>query len=461
MDCASTNGGAAIAGYVVTPYTSGVAQTPRTFASAQLSQVITGLTNNVQYTFTVAAKNGIGTGLASAPMTPITVGAAKVPGAPTGLTVVPGNGQVALRWTAPADSGSATISRYVVTPSVGGVAKPARTYNTATTQVVTGLANTTAYRFTVRAGNAAGNSLPTAATPAVIVGTPTVPLSVSGVGAPGRITVSWGTPASTNGSEITGYVITPCLGTVPQPQVVTGVVNSRAITGLVHTKTYTFKVAAKNARGTGPQSTASPGVNPNATPVARADSYTTNEDTGLDVAAPGLLANDSDADHDPLEIELVAFPGGGLDLHPDGSFSYEPSINQDADDFFTYRVGDGITWSAPVLVKIDVIAVNDPPEVEGEQYETDFNTVLDVGSPGVLANDFDPVEFDGVVASGPTGGPFHGTVVLRSNGSFTYTPNPGYSGFDSFTYLVSDSQPGGTATAEITVLDPPCEGDEC
>lgn len=104
-------------------------------------------------------------------------------------------------------------------------------------------------------------------------------------------------------------------------------------------------------------------------------------------------------------------------------------------------------------------SATDPPEVEGEQYETEFETTLDVGSPGVLANDFDPVEFDGVSASGPTSGPLHGTVVLRSNGSFTYTPDPGYFGFDFFSYVVSDSQPGGTATAEITVLEPPCE--EC
>ncbi|MDQ1534177.1 MAG: Cadherin-like domain, partial [Actinomycetota bacterium] len=51
-------------------------------------------------------------------------------------------------------------------------------------------------------------------------------------------------------------------------------------------------------------------------------------------------------------------------------------------------------------------------------------------------------------------------VVLRSDGSFTYTPDAGYSGFDSFSYLVSDSQPGGTASAEITVGDPPTQGEK-
>jgi hypothetical protein len=154
----------------------------------------------------------------------------------------------------------------------------------------------------------------------------------------------------------------------------------------------------------------------------------------------------------------VTYPGGFVDLRSDGSFSYEPYMNSDFDDFFTYRVGDGLAWSAPVRVSIDVIAVNDPPNVEGEQYETPYETTLDVSAPGVLANDFDPIEFDGLTASGPLSGPAHGTVVLRSDGSFTYTPDPGYSGFDGFSYLVSDSQPGGIGSVEITVGDPPVGG---
>jgi hypothetical protein len=106
-------------------------------------------------------------------------------------------------------------------------------------------------------------------------------------------------------------------------------------------------------------------------------------------------------------------------------------------------------------VDIDIRAVNDPPIVESEQYETAYETVLEVPAPGVLANDYDPIEFDGVSASGPIAGPYNGTVVLNSNGSFTYTPNPGFFGGDTFTYQVSDSQPGGTASADIWVTEPP------
>jgi hypothetical protein len=452
------DGGAAISGYVVTLYKSGVAQAARVFTSTKLFQRITGLTNNAKYTFTVVASNANGTGLSSAAMTAITVGSRKPPTAPTAPATVPGNGQVVLTWAAPSDNGSASVTRYIVTPYLGGGAGPARTYDAGTRQVVTALMNGSTYRFTVIAGNAAGNSPPSAMSRPVTAGTPTAPRSVSAIPGSGSATVAWSAPVSDNGQAITGYLITPYVGTIAQAPVVSEVTTSEVVTGLAHSKTYSFTVAAMNSNGVGPQSTASNALRPNTVPVATADGYTTNEDTTLEIAAPGLLANDTDGDNDALQIELVRPPGGSVDIRADGSFTYEPYINSDGDDSFTYRVGDGLAWSAPVLVSIDVIAVNDPPIVEGEQYETPYETTLDVSAPGVLANDYDPIEFDGLIVSGPIAPPAHGTVVLRSDGSFTYTPDPGYSGFDGFAYLVSDSQPGGIGNVEITVGDPPVDG---
>ena len=43
-------------------------------------------------------------------------------------------------------------------------------------------------------------------------------------------------------------------------------------------------------------------------PVAANDSYSTNEDTTLTVTAPGVLANDTDADGDPLTAVQVSGP---------------------------------------------------------------------------------------------------------------------------------------------------------
>jgi hypothetical protein len=188
-------------------------------------------------------------------------------------------------------------------------------------------------------------------------------------------------------------------------------------------------------------------------PIAVGDVYSFAPPGPLSVAAPGVLANDSWTGNAVVTVKWRP-RHGRVHLAMDGSFTYTPQQGFVGTDSVTYRIGDGTAWSAPVLVSIDVVAVNDPPFVEGEQYETAYETTLDVVAPGVLANDFDPIEFDGLSASGPIQGPAHGTVVLRSNGSFTYTPDAGYSGIDGFGYLVSDSQPGGTATVEITVGEP-------
>src|SRR5207237_6446740 len=59
----------------------------------------------------------------------------------------------------------------------------------------------------------------------------------------------------------------------------------------------------------------------NDAPVATNDTYGTNEDTLLAIAAPGVLANDADVDSATLTAALVAGPGHGtLTLNPNGSF---------------------------------------------------------------------------------------------------------------------------------------------
>src|SRR5207253_1867201 len=58
-------------------------------------------------------------------------------------------------------------------------------------------------------------------------------------------------------------------------------------------------------------------------PVANPDSYTATEDTTLTIAAPGVLANDTDVEGDALTAHVATSPAhGSLTLNPDGSFSY-------------------------------------------------------------------------------------------------------------------------------------------
>ena len=191
----------------------------------------------------------------------------------------------------------------------------------------------------------------------------------------------------------------------------------------------------------------------NTAPVAVADAYDVLEDRTLAVALPGLLGNDIDADGDPLRVEVVDWPAeGSLDVAEDGSFTFQTDVNQDNNAFFTYRVTDDFTWSEPVTVFIDVIAVNDPPIAENDDYWMLHDEVLEVGAPGVLGNDHDDVEFDNPIVWALESAPEHGTLTLREDGSFTYEPDAGYSGGDSFVYRVGDTGgPGGTASVWIGI----------
>ncbi|HKY90848.1 MAG TPA: Ig-like domain-containing protein [Nevskiaceae bacterium] len=192
-------------------------------------------------------------------------------------------------------------------------------------------------------------------------------------------------------------------------------------------------------------------VTSNQAPVAGEDTFQLDEDTPITVVAPGVLANDSDPDGDRVRVVLGEAQLEGLDLRADGSFDFWPPQDVDGDQYFTYRVTDGITTSAPQSVRLDIQAINDPPSAEGEQYEVEQGGVLVVPAPGVLANDADTVEFDGVQAVGPLTGPFHGRLTLNPDGSFRYRPKAGYRGPDQFTYQAWDSQAGGVAGVEIVV----------
>jgi CSLREA domain-containing protein len=92
-------------------------------------------------------------------------------------------------------------------------------------------------------------------------------------------------------------------------------------------------------------------------PVVAGEAYTINQDTPLNVAAPGLLANDSDVDGDPLQA--VSYSGGAtahgtLSGSANGSFTYTPHAGYAGTDSFTYRVTDGAATSAPVTVHITI-----------------------------------------------------------------------------------------------------------
>ena len=170
------------------------------------------------------------------------------------------------------------------------------------------------------------------------------------------------------------------------------------------------------------------------------------------MVAPGVLANDTDVDGDPLTAVKVSDPAHGtLALAADGSFIYTPAADYSGADSFTYKANDGLADSNVATVSLTVTAVNDAPVAVADSYGTAEDTALTVTALlGVLANDTD-VDGDPLTAV-KVSDPAHGTLTLNSDGSFTYTPAADYSGADSFTYKASDgAADSNVATVCLTV----------
>src|SRR5690242_11213445 len=105
----------------------------------------------------------------------------------------------------------------------------------------------------------------------------------------------------------------------------------------------------------------------NRAPVANNDSYTVEPNTPTSRLAPGILANDTDADGNPLSAVLLTTVGHGtLHLDPSGSFTYTPTTGFTGTDSFTYQASDGKTVSNTAAVTFTVVHVNHPP-VAGEK----------------------------------------------------------------------------------------------
>jgi VCBS repeat-containing protein len=187
----------------------------------------------------------------------------------------------------------------------------------------------------------------------------------------------------------------------------------------------------------------------NSRPVATGGAYQSNEDATLSVnAAEGVLLGDTDAESSPLTAVLVAQAAHGtVTLAANGSFTYTPVQNYVGPDSFTYSARDGGQNSTPATISITVNPVNDAPQGVADEYDVEVNNPLSISAgEGVLANDIDvdSATLSAVVA--PGGMPQFGALSLAANGSFTYTPNPGYIGPDSFTYIASDGSLSGAAT---------------
>jgi hypothetical protein len=184
-------------------------------------------------------------------------------------------------------------------------------------------------------------------------------------------------------------------------------------------------------------------VEPPAAPVAADDTASTPYQTALVVPADGVLGNDTGTS---IGVTAHTQPAHGtVTVNGDGSFAYTPDAGFTGTDAFDYTIADEVGQTATATVTIAVgppagpVATDDTGATTyGTPYVLDASTLLDNDSgTGITA----------VVNTAPA----HGTVFVNPDGTMTYTPAPGFSGTDSFTYTITDAF-GRTASATVTIV---------
>jgi titin len=217
---------------------------------------IEGVPGGLSYTCEIASKNAFGTGPSSPRTAPLTLGQTR-PAQPAKPTVTQGSNSVTVAWTPPADGGSA-ITGYSVTASPGGATcSPNSVATTACT--VTGLLPAVAYTFRVTATNARGTSDPSPASDPVSLGTlpgaPTVDTALTvAIDADRNAEVVFAPPSSDGGAPVIEYVATCTSSNGGLTRTASAPSAPIKVSGLSPARTYTCRVAAVNAIGTGPLS---------------------------------------------------------------------------------------------------------------------------------------------------------------------------------------------------------------
>ncbi len=193
------------------------------------------------------------------------------------------------------------------------------------------------------------------------------------------------------------------------------------------------------------------------------DFYSIGQDRTLNVdeVNQGLLTNDLDGGAPPVTIvdfDTMSASGGTVVVEPDGRFTYTPPTGFTGADTFRYTAQNARGEQDTALVTVTVFAAAPlPPTANPDNYIAAEDETLSMDAvQGLLANDLDGgappiwvVDYDLLSAHG-------GSIVVNPDGSFTYTPAPGFAGDDWFEYRIANEL-GETDTAmvAIQVMDTP------
>lgn len=273
---------------------------------------------------------------------------------------------------------------------------------------------------------------------------------------------------------------------IPQPSVTWNTSNAAIAT--VSATGIVTAVANGTARIRATSGTASDSativVRLNAAPKALPDTIAVVKDVQRNVAAPGVLANDTlgipagvlttfgggslggNVASNGAGSTVTFGTGGSLRVNADGSLTFMPSAGFTGNFTFQYRVQNAAGSSDAVVT----LRVGEPPAAVDDAYQTQAGVPISIAAPGVLANDvggfpagvvasFGGTALAGTVTSFAAGQivafGIGGSVRLNANGSMSFTPPTGFTGDFTFQYRLSNGMLFSDANITVTVTAAP------
>ncbi|WP_438424472.1 Ig-like domain-containing protein [Aquimarina macrocephali] len=189
----------------------------------------------------------------------------------------------------------------------------------------------------------------------------------------------------------------------------------------------------------------------NEAPIANPDTAITEINTPIN---GNVLVNDFDPDGDPITVTTITATtteGVIVAIDPNtGAYNYTPPIDFTGDDIFEYTICDN---GNPVLCDTTIVIITVIKNQNNSTFANDdaYFTACDNIQGNVLDNDFDPEGDTQTINIIPVDDVDNGILTLNTNGSFTYIPNSGYTGTDSFIYTVCDNGSPTTACDQASV----------
>jgi hypothetical protein len=170
------------------------------------------------------------------------------------------------------------------------------------------------------------------------------------------------------------------------------------------------------------------------------------------VATVSLNANINDDSNGPFTFELIETNfNGEIEFESDGTITLTPAPYIIGYFDIVYTVCDELGLCDEVTSQVFVLWFNDAPEVE----DAAFSTNEEQDYTGTLADyvyepDLEDLSYAILME------PMYGTLQILSDGTFTYSPDAEFSGFDQFTYMACDESAtctSGTMDIEVVFMN--------